>query len=436
MKIAYITAGAAGMFCGSCMHDNTLARAMIAQGHDVALVPLYTPIRTDEANVSVDQVFFGGINVYLQQRSSLFRHLPRWLDRWLDSPALLRLATSFGMQTEASQLGALAVSILRGSDGNQQKEVERLVDWLQSDLKPDIILFTNMLVAGSAREIKRRMQVPVVVTIQGDDIFLRDLTEPFQSQALDAIGKLDSVVDAYLANTHFYADAMADYLRLDRSKFHIVPLGIDTSDFRSVSITASSRPPTVGYLARLAPEKGLHVLVDAFIALKQLPGMQQTRLGIAGWLGPQHRAYAQAQFDKLDAAGLSEHFTYHGEVDRSGKVKLLSSIDVLSVPTTYHEPKGLFVLEALAAGVPVVQPHHGAFPEVIGSTGGGLLVRPDDAQDLALNLHTLLTDDVRRRELGLQGREAVLERFHAGAIAEQTLATLEAIAQQTISPVT
>lgn len=429
MKIAYITAGAAGMFCGSCMHDNTLARAMIALGHDVALVPLYTPIRTDEASVSIDEVFFGGINVYLQQKSALFRWLPRWMDRWLDQPWLIRWATSHGIQTEAKMLGELAVSVLHGREGNQQKEVDRLVSWLADDLQPEVVLFTNMLVAGSAPEIKRRLQVPVVVTLQGDDIFLNDLVSPYQQQALDAIRKLDDTVDAYLVNSEYYADAMADYLQLPREKFRIVPLGIDTHEFASIATmdASPSTSPTIGYLARLAPEKGLHLLVDAFLQLKQWPGMQDARLEIAGWLGPQHKAYADEQFQKLHAAGHGEAFKYWGEVDRTQKLEFLRKIGVLSVPTTYREPKGLFVLEALAAGVPVVQPAHGAFPELLAATGGGVLVPPLDASALAEGLHALLLDHEQRAMLSQQGRQAVQQSYHATAIAEQTLQELEAL---------
>lgn len=411
------------------MHDNTLARAMIALGHDVALVPLYTPIRTDEASVSIDEVFFGGINVYLQQKSALFRWLPRWMDRWLDQPWLIRWATSYGIQTEAKMLGELAVSVLQGREGNQQKEVDRLVSWLADDLQPEVVLFTNMLVAGSAPEIKRRLQVPVVVTLQGDDIFLNDLVQPYQQQALAAIRKLDDTVDAYLVNSEYNADAMADFLQLPREKFRIVPLGIDTREFANTAATSAptSSVPTIGYLARLAPEKGLHLLVDAFLQLKQWPGMEDARLEIAGWLGPQHKAYADEQFQKLRAAGHGEAFTHWGEIDRAQKLEFLRKIGVLSVPTTYREPKGLFVLEALAAGVPVVQPAHGAFPELLAATGGGVLVPPLDAAVLAKALHALLLDHERRAMLGQQGRQAVQQSYHAAAIAEQTLLELKSL---------
>src|SRR4051794_20175939 len=288
LKIAYLTAGAAGMICGSCMHDNTLARALIALGHDVQLIPLYTPIRTDEEDVSLHRVFYGGINMYLQQKSRLFRWLPKWLDRWLDQPWLINWAAGRSVKIDPVQVADLALSIVRGAEGFQRKEVERLAEWLAGELKPDVILFSNILTAGCVPEIKRRMNVPVVVTLQGDDIFLRGLPPTHQDAALAQINRLAESIDGFIANSRFYADAMAAYLRLDREKIAIVPLGIDVRDFtptnaergmrnaesgssypdsalRNPHSALEPRPPTIGYLARLAPEKGLHILAEAFI---------------------------------------------------------------------------------------------------------------------------------------------------------------------------
>jgi glycosyltransferase involved in cell wall biosynthesis len=452
LKVAYLTAGAAGMICGSCLHDNTLARAMIALGHDVQLIPLYTPIRTDEEDVSLDRVYFGGINMYLQQKVPLFRRLPNWLDRWLDQPWLINWASGRSVQIDPQQVADLTLSILRGTAGFQRKEVERLAAWLAGDLRPDVIVFSNILTAGCVSEIKRRMNVPVVVTLQGDDIFLRGLPQPHQSQALAEIRRLAGQIDGFIANSRFYADAMSVYLGLPRERIEIVPLGIDVSDFAQATTTEGERDgvteggaansvppslrlsispslyqPTIGYLARLAPEKGLHVLAEAFIALRQMPGMENARLRIAGWLGASNRPYAEGVFAKLRAAGLADAFEYVGEVDRRGKLEFLSSIDVLSVPTTYQEPKGLFVLEALAAGVPVVMPNHGAFPEVLAETGGGLLHRPEDPPHLAERLHELLVHPERRIQLLNKGKSAVLAGRDADTMAKRTLAALSKV---------
>ncbi len=122
MKIAYLTAGAAGMFCGSCMLDNALAKSLIARGHDCLLVPLYTPIRTDEEDVSIDKVFMGGVNVYLQQKLPWLTYLPAWMDQFLNQPWLIKRLTANTGKTSPELLGRLAVSMLRGLRGNQRKE--------------------------------------------------------------------------------------------------------------------------------------------------------------------------------------------------------------------------------------------------------------------------------------------------------------------------
>jgi glycosyltransferase involved in cell wall biosynthesis len=280
------------MICGSCLHDNTLARALIALGHDVQLIPLYTPIRTDEEDATAGRpIFYGGINMYLQQRSALFRWMPKWLDRWLDQPWLINWASGKSVKIDPHEVADLTLSILRGSEGFQRKEVERLAEWLTGDLKPDVIVFSNVLTAGCIPEIKRRMNVPVVVTLQGDDIFLRGLPPPYEEQALAQIRRLADQIDGFIVNSRFYADAMADYLGLARERMAIVPLGVEAGDFRRVGETGrrndGENVPVVGFLARLAPEKGLHVLADAFVLLKKMPGMEDARLRIAGWLGEQ-----------------------------------------------------------------------------------------------------------------------------------------------------
>ncbi|MGB6041935.1 MAG: glycosyltransferase family 1 protein, partial [Pirellulales bacterium] len=135
LNIVYLTPGAGGMFCGSCLSDNMLARAATQLGHSVCLVPLYTPIRTDEPDQSIDQLFFGGVNVYLQQKFPAFRFLPRAIDRVLDRPALVSKLAGSSISVDAAQLGELTLSMVRGEHGNQRKEVRRLVDWLAQQSK-------------------------------------------------------------------------------------------------------------------------------------------------------------------------------------------------------------------------------------------------------------------------------------------------------------
>ena len=428
MRLAYLTAGAAGMFCGSCMHDNTLAAALTRIGVDVQLIPTYTPIRTDELDVSVDRIFFGGVNVFLQQKFVLFRHLPPLIDRLFDQPRFLRWVTSRGIEVNPKELGALTVSMLRGKHGHQRKEVHRLCRWLASSARPDLIIMTNLLIGGCIPEIKRALNVPVLVTLQGDDVFLDSLPEPYRQQAMQQIARLIDSVDGFLVHSRFYAEAMREYFGLPPERIYQVPLGIDTNDFlpfRDRSARKPSDPPRrVGYLARLSPEKGLHILVDAFIDLRRRTGFEDVQLRVAGWLGNEHRQYAEAEFAKLRAAGLQDAFHYEGVVDRAGKIALLSGLDVFTVPTTYRDPKGLFVLESLAAGVPVVQPHHGAFPELLEITGGGCLVEPGNPRALADQLAGLLNDPQRRLAMGTSAQAIVHQHLNSRCMAEGTAAVL------------
>jgi glycosyltransferase involved in cell wall biosynthesis len=420
MRIAYVTAGAAGMYCGSCLHDNTLVAALARQGHDALLVPTYTPITTDEPDVSTRRVFFGGINVYLQQKLGLFRHTPWFLDRLLDAPRLLRWVSRFAVRTRAEDLGDLTVSMLKGENGHQRKEIDKLVGWLADEVKPEVVNLTNALLSGMVHELKARLGVPILCSLQGDDIFLESLPEPYREQALALIRDHCSEIDGFLATSAYYADFMAGYFTIARERIHVVLPGLNLQGHGGVRIAENGRPFTVGYFARICPEKGFHVVAEAFRRLRQTPGTPPCRLRVSGWLGDNNRAYFDGVRKQLADAGLAGDFEHVESPDHASKVRFLQSLDVLSVPTVYREPKGLYVLEALANSVPVVQPRHGSFPELIEATGGGLLVTPEDPADLARALRQLMDNPGHRGELGRKGQAAVFDRFHAERMARET----------------
>jgi glycosyltransferase involved in cell wall biosynthesis len=419
MRIAYISAGAGGMFCGSCMHDNTLAAALTALGHEALLIPTYTPINTDEPDVSYRHVFLGGINAYLQQKLSLFRYTPRFLDSLLDAKGLLRWVSRFAVRTQAQELADLAISVLRGEHGRQRKEIDRLVSWLADELKPQIVVFSNVLLSGVVHPLRERLKVPVLATLQGDDIFLEALPEPSRQTAIALVRDHCREIDGFISTSGYYADFMAEYLHLPRPQIDVVYPGLNLNGHGLPRPDRTSEPFTIGYFARICPEKGLHHLVEAFCRLRQ--EVPRARLHVSGWLGANNRAYFEDQKARLAQAGLLDDFTHVESPDHASKVRFLKAIDVLSVPTSYREPKGLYVLEALANSVPVVQPRHGSFPELVEATGGGVLVEPGDAADLARGLRRLMDDAAEREKLAQRGKQAVFARFHARAMAEATL---------------
>ena len=425
MRIASITAGAAGMYCGSCMRDNTLVAALGKLGHDAILIPTYTPIRTDEPDRSEHRVFFGGINVYLEQRFWLFRHTPRLLDRLLNFRWMLRWASRFAVRTKYSTLGGLTISMLRGTHGKQRKEVAKLTEWLVAEVKPEVVLLTNALLSGVIPEFERTLAVPIYVTLQGDDIFLDALPEADRRRCVELIRSNCAGAAGFICTSRYYADYMADYLGLPRALMHVAYPGINLAGHGGPRPARLDQPLTIGYFARICPEKGFHELVEAFIHLRRQPGAPAVKLRAGGWLGENQRKYFNEQITRLANAGLASDFEYVDCPGHTEKVNFLQSLDVLSVPTTYREPKGLYVLEAWANGVPVVQPRHGAFPELIDQTGGGMLVEVGEPAALAEGLRRMLQDQSLRESAGRAGEIAVRERYNAGAMARAVAAILE-----------
>ncbi len=425
MRIAYITAGAGGMYCGSCMHDNTLAAALLKSGRDVVLVPVFTPIRTDEPDVSIDKVYYGGINVYLQQKTKFFRRLPRFLDRVLDSPGLLR----FLIRTPKSadeEVGRITVSVLEGEHGAQTKELDKLLAGLSS-IKPDLVNLPNAMFLGVAKPIREELGLPVVCNLSGEDLFLETLMEPYRTRSLELIRNAAKHVNGFVVGNKYYGDYAVKHFGIPEDRLRVIPFGIRMEDSSGSHLISpgSEGDFTIGYLARICREKGLHVLCDAFARLRAEG--RSCRLRIAGYLGANDRGYLDQLTKKMRGLELDQHFDVLTNVSREDKLGFLGSLSVLSVPTVYQESKGLYLLEAWATGLPVIQPDHGCFPEMIEASGGGLLFRPDDASDLANSLARLMDDRELRVSLGGRGRQAVLDSLTDRSMAERTWSLYEEV---------
>ncbi len=408
------------MYCGSCLRDNALAAELKARGHDVVLVPLYTPTLTDEPNVSEERVFFGGISVYLQQKMGFFRRAPRVLDKLFDSPWLIKAAASGSISTDPRSLGEMTVSMLKGEDGFQRREFEKMLEWLAAEPPPDVVQLPNALLSSLAPPLSRALKRPIHCTLQGEDLFLDGLSSKHRAESLRLIRQHAAHVKRFTAVSEYYARFMTDYLGIPRETIDVVPLGLKLDGDAMRHGAPPDRPFRVGYLARIAPEKGLAGLCEAYVRFRQMPGVERARLEVAGYLAPDQKGYLKAAEQRLAAAGFGSEFAYRGILDRDQKIELLRGLDVFSVPTVYVEPKGLFLLEAMACGVPVVQPRHGAFPEMIEKTGGGLLV-DSSPQALADGLYRLWKDPAERARLGQGGFDGVRRHYTIAQSADRML---------------
>jgi len=413
-----MTPGAGKMFCGACLRDNALVTALRRLGHDALMAPLYLPLTLDEEDQSAGTpIFFGGINVYLEQQSVLFRHAPDWLHQALASTTLLKWASGAAAKTSAADLGGMTISMLRGEEGNQARELEELIGWLRTE-KPDVVSLSNVLLVGMARRIKAELRVPVLCSLQGEDWFLDSLPSPDREQAWHTAAERAADVDMFISPSRYYADLMQRRLKRAPDRVRVLPNGLNLDGYAAPA-QPGAQTPVLGYFARMCREKGLDTLVDAFILLKKRGKVAKLKLRIGGSCGPADQPVVDELRARLQERGLLADVEFHPNISRSDKQAFLRSLSVFSVPALYGEAFGLYVIEALACGVPVVLPNHAAFPELIAATGGGLLCASGNEVALADAIESLLLDPPRARSLGEAGQKAVREQFNIETMAQR-----------------
>jgi glycosyltransferase involved in cell wall biosynthesis len=408
------------------MRDNALAKSLLAAGHRVSLLPMYLPLQLDEETLSQthNPIFFGGINVYLQQNLSLFRHTPRWLDHFLNNSKLLRFAAKRSHMTSARVHGAMALAMLRIEGSHFGKELDKLIDWLATE-KPDVLCLGTALQAGMIRQLKQRLGVKIICSFQGEDSFLDGLPEPFKTDCWAELRARLKDADRLVAPSQFYADLMRQRLDAPDLRIEIMPNGIDLEGYLPPK---PASPPVIGYLARMIREKGVGLLVSAFIHLRKNLHHPDARLHIAGACTAGDEALVASLKQQLAAAGLAEQVTWSPNISREEKAAMLSSLTLFSVPATYPEAFGLYLIEAMASGVPVVQPRASSFPEIIEESGGGVLVPAGDPVALAQAWYVLMQNHTALPSLGARGRRAAKQFYSVEAMRERYLAQATGLA--------
>ncbi len=424
MKIVHITAGAGGRICGSCLHDNSLVRALRARGADAILVPAYVPTTTDEENVAERRVVMGGVNVWLQEHFSLFRHTPRFLDASLDARPLLEWLSSRTGGARPADLGPLTVSTLAGEAGRQRKEVAKLAEWLAVDVRPDVVHLSNALLVGLARGIRAATAAKIVCTLSGEDIFVDAIPEPHRSRIRELLRERAADIDRFVALNRFYAGFMGERLGVAAERIEVISHGVDLAAFPAEPPDLTARRQArggrlvVGYLARACADKGLDQLIRA---LPELAARHDVEVLAAGATVDAERGYVAECEGLATSLGVADRYRWLGQVDRAGKLALLQSVDVFAMPTLHPEAKGLPVIEAMAAGLPVVAPDHGTFPELLqdrhASGHAGVLHRPGDPADLARAIGDLLADPAHAARLGRRGHALARDRHAADQMA-------------------
>lgn len=424
MKIAQIIPGSGGSFyCGNCMRDSKYLKALKDLGHQVIKVPLYLPIFDDAHDLDEVPVFYGAVNLYLKQQFPVFRHMPAFVEHALDSKSVLNMAARKAGSTRAAGLEQMTISMLLGEEGGQKAELDRLVDWLAHEAKPDVVHLSNALLLGLARQIKKRINVPVVCSLQDEDVWVDAMPEKYRKEVWDLMSRRGEDVDAFISVSDYFAKEIHNRMTIPQDNMQTVHLGVDTSDYSPKDI--AKKEPVIGYLSRMCEENGLAVLVDAFIILRRNAKYASVKLKITGGKTGDDVNFIKEQKKKLSKAGLTNDVFWVEEFEGVERQKFFDSVRLISVPVLHGEAFGLYQLEAMASGIPMVQPALGAFPEVINTSGGGIVYSPNEPEKLADALASLILDDEKLRKLSTDSLAGVKQHFDIHSQAQKMVAIYE-----------
>src|ERR1035437_1723504 len=391
MKILHIIPGSGGSFyCGNCMRDSKYVPALKALGHDVVKLPMYLPLFANVEEENDTPVFYGAVSIYLKQLYPFFRKAPKWVDSLLNAKPLLKLAAKYSGSTDARGLEDMTISMLMGEEGLQSEELERMVDWIVDHYKPDVIHLSNALLLGLAPTIKRRLDTVLICSLQDEDVWVDVMDPQFRDRVWGLMQKAVEYVDGFVAVSDYYAARMKESMKIPQEKLTSIHIGVDPADYFPHPIENKKR--TIGYVSRMCHENGLDILVDAFIGLKKRSGFEDVTLMITGGSTALDNKYLNNLKALLKKNNLQDQVHFHEDFSAAGLKDFYEKVMVLSVPVRNGEAFGIYLLESMASGVPVIQPALGAFPEIINLSGGGVVYQPNEPAALNQALADILSN--------------------------------------------
>ncbi|NVO18947.1 MAG: glycosyltransferase family 4 protein [Bacteroidetes bacterium] len=432
MKIVNIVPGFGGTFyCGNCLRDSAFVASLRQAGHDASILPMYLPLQVGINTPDKDiPVFYGAVNIYLKQQFPFMRNMPSWLEKFFNSTPILKFAASKSSSTRATGLEEMTESMLLGKNGNQSHELQQLVDFLKHHEKPDIVHFSNALLLGMAEQIRNELNVPVVFSLQDEDVWVDVMSEKYKQRIWDLMAEKAAVVDAFIPVSNYFASVMKTKMRIPDAKLHILPIGIDPGKYQFSE--PAKEPRAIGYLSRICEENGFGILVDAFIILKKDLRFKDLKLRVTGGKTGDDDHFISEQYRKLRENSISHDVEIFPEFTLEHLHKFFKSITLLSVPVLNGEAFGLYQLEALASGIPLVQPRLGAFPEIIESTGGGMIYESNTPQALSEALAEVLDSPSLLMQFSKSGHEAVLDTYDCRKVTLQMISIYQGLLNKRI----
>jgi glycosyltransferase involved in cell wall biosynthesis len=420
LKIIHIIPGSGGSFyCGNCLRDSKYFDALRKMGHDVVKVPMYLPIFSDEHDLNDVPVFYGAVSIYLKQLVPLFRKAPAWFDMLLNSKPMLKFAASRAGSTRAKGLEEMTISMLLGEKGKQNEELERMTDWMKDHFTPDVVHLSNALLLGLAKKLKEKLNVPVVCSLQDEDVWVDVMSTQNRKRVWDLMAENAVYVDRFISVSHYYAAVSAEKMRISPENITCIHIGVNPSDYQYKNSEEKAR--TIGFISRMCYENGLDKLVDAFIRVKKQQGYDDVKLIITGGQTGDDTAYLKQIRKKLHKNKLLSTVDFHKEFEGEGRKIFFDKTSVISVPVRNGEAFGIYIAESLASGIPVVQPALGAFPEILMKTGGGIIYKENNPEALSEVLIQILNNPSMLKKLSADARKGAEQHLNINELAKELI---------------
>lgn len=421
MKIVNIVPGFGGTFyCGNCLRDSGATKSLVKLGHDAMMLPIYLPLTMEhEVKENTTPIFYGAVNIYLKQKFPFLRKMPKWMENMFNSSSILRYAAKQAGSTRTEGLEEMTISMLLGKDGNQNQDLQELIDFLKTHIQPDVVHLSNALLLGLTKQIKEQLNIPVVCSLQDEDQWVDLMSDFYREKIWNLMAERAKDVDAFVAVSQYYADEMKKKMRISDEQMHIVPIGIETDLYPYAE--PKINPPTIGYISRMYEEHGFGLLIDAFIDLKKKPGFENVLLKLSGGYTADDKKYVNQQLKKLQKAGVFSDVEMIEDYQPENRHQFFKQISLLTVPVLKGEAFGTYQLESLSCGVPLVQPALGAFPEIVEKTKGGVTFFPNTKEEMVKKWMEIIPQTDRLVEMGKQGGKAVKEKYHIDKMSEEVL---------------
>ncbi|MDR2117982.1 MAG: glycosyltransferase family 4 protein [Tannerellaceae bacterium] len=385
MKILFIVPGSGDPFyCGNCFRDNQQANALRKAGLDVVVMPLYLPLK-DRSFLADAPLFFPATSFFLSQKYFKQKALPRWLERALGSGPALRLAASFSGTTSAEGLEQMTLSMIAGSDEVFERQSDALLEWIGGHGRPDVVHLSSSLISGVGRRIKEHTGLPVVCSLQDEEVWIDGLKKPWAEAAWEGIAANMLYIDSLTVSSEFYR-RVAERRFAPPPPVHVVYPGFDTERYASASYPPD---PTLGFFYRTNEANGLDILAGAFVQVKRSGRLPRLRLRIGGGSTSADRPFLRKVRRML--APFREDVDWCEGYRPEDHAAFYGSVSAVCVPIRFEESVGLYLCEAFAAGRPAIEPRTGSFPEITGEAG--LLYEPNDSRRLAAAIEEMFTAD-------------------------------------------